>query len=69
MQDDQYAPAPLTPKQKRILRIALSTYLIFMGIYTLLIYSPAVALFYAILTTADFYLYINISGQVRIKKK
>ncbi len=67
--DDLSIAATLTPKQKRIMRIGLTVYLIFMGTYTLLHNNFAPALFYAILTTLDYYLYTNVSDWVRIKRK
>lgn len=69
MNEDDYLAAPLTPKQKRVLRIGLTVYLVFMGTYTILHNDFSVAVFYATLTVADFYFYTNISEWIRIKKK
>lgn len=69
MSGDDYSAAPLSPKQKQRLRIALTMYLFFMGGYTILHNQFSAALFYVILTVVDFYFYINISDWVRIKRK
>lgn len=66
--DDDF-PALLTPRQKRVARILLTTYLILTGIFTTLQGAYSVALFYGILIVVDFYLCTHIGHWVRIKKR
>lgn len=67
MEDDNFQAVPLTPRQKRWMRIGLSLYLVFMGTYTLLHNDFAASTFYALLSTFDFYFYLEMSQWVRLK--
>lgn len=69
MNEDDYLAAPLTPRQKRVLRIGLTVYLVFMGTYTILHNDFSAAFFYAMLSVVDFYFYNNVSEWIRAKKR
>ncbi len=67
MDQEDFTAAPLSPRQKRWLRVGVTSYLIIMGGWTVLYGAYDVGFLYAVLVVADFYLYLNLNNWVRLK--